>query len=126
MTVYIPRKLRANQSSPNERLVTEDELATLGGSLIILGDPGLGKTSLTESLEQRLGAKRVPAGTFYRSENLERFAVNLGVPLIIDGLDEITLPSGGSAVDEVLKKLSRIGSPKFILSCRSADCDGPS
>jgi len=116
--------LLANKGGPDERLVTEDEIATFQVPLVILGDPGLGKTKLTEALENALAAVRVTGGTFYRNEDPTRFAVAHGRPLIIDGLDEITSSSGSSAVDEVLKKLSRIGMPRFILSCRAADWQG--
>jgi len=44
--------------------------------------------------------------------------------LIIDGLDEITTRTGGGAVDEVLEKLSSLGRPNFVLSCRAADWQG--
>lgn len=121
---YISRTLLANKGGPDERLVTEQEIATFQPPLIILGDPGLGKTKLTEALESALAAVRVTGGTFYRNEDPTRFAVPHGTPLVIDGLDEITSSSGSSAVDEVLKKLSRIGMPRFILSCRAADWQG--
>jgi MoxR-like ATPase len=49
---YIPRTLVANKGAPDERLITEDQIAILGAPTIILGDPGLGKTELTLSLEK--------------------------------------------------------------------------
>jgi hypothetical protein len=124
MALYISRTLIANKGSPDERIVTETEIATLGAPLIILGDPGLGKTELTKSVSRKMGVVRVAGGTFYRNENPGRFAVTPGTTLVVDGLDEITSSSGSSAVDEVLKKLSQMGNPNFILSCRSADWQG--
>jgi hypothetical protein len=121
---YISRTLLADKDRENRRLLTENDLHGLQGPLIILGDPGLGKTRLTETLEKTLGGVRTTGGTFYRNENPSRFAVPKNGVLIIDGLDEITSSSGRSAVDEVLRKLSQIGMPRFILSCRAADWQG--
>jgi hypothetical protein len=121
---YIPRTLVANKGAPDERLITEDQIAILGAPTIILGDPGLGKTELTLSLEKLPGVRRVTGGTFYRNNDPNRFAVSRGTILVIDGLDEITASSGSSSMDEVLKKLSQIAYPNFIISCRSADWQG--
>lgn len=121
---YIKRTLIADQGKPTERSISEDDLGTLNGPLIILGDPGLGKTRLTETLESVGGGLRVAGGTFYRNENISSFAIPKGGTIIIDGLDEIAAASGQSAVDEVLRKLSRIGAPRFVLSCRAADWQG--
>jgi len=62
------------------------------------------------------------AGTFLR-QNLNASALE-GMRIIIDGLDEIASASEGSAIDRVLAKLSQIGNPRFILSCREADWQG--
>lgn len=121
---YISRTLIVNRGLGDERTVTEDDFSAIDAPIIILGDPGLGKTELTKELEKRFGFKRVAGGTFYRNQNTARYATALNSKLVIDGLDEITSSSGVSAIDEVLKKLSEIGNPNFVLSCRSADWQG--
>ena len=124
--IYIPRTLIVDKGEAGERSIEETEVPTLSGPLLILGEPGIGKTDLTKSLQTSLGARRVTAGTFSRTENFTPFRENQNSPLIIDGLDEIT-PSGGvPALDEILRKLDRIGRPRFILSCRAADWLGAS
>jgi len=122
--IYIPRTLLMNKGESKERTVSEDEVASLTPPLIILGDPGLGKTRLSESLSEKLSGRRMTAGTFCRNEDPNPKALAPGELLIIDGLDEIASATGGVGVDEVLRKLSRIGKPRFILSCRSADWQG--
>jgi hypothetical protein len=120
---YISRTLIANRGRHDEKVISEVDIPHIEAPVVILGDPGLGKTELTKSLADKFGFVRVSGGTFYRSQNLDRFKISTDTKIIIDGLDEITA-SGVSAIDEVLKKLSQIGNPTFILSCRSADWQG--
>ena len=42
----------------------------------------------------------------------------------VDGLDEIASPGRGSALDAVLGQLVKAGSPRFTVSCRSAEWHG--
>jgi len=117
---YIARTLIADVGKPSEHRIEEGQIGSIDRPIIILGDPGLGKTELAEQLQNRLGWLRVPGGTFYRSEDLDRFRVGER-RLIIDGLDEIAASTGSAAIDEVLRKLSRLGNPPFVLSCRVLD-----
>ena len=120
---YIPRTLVADRGTRNEKIINEADIVQFNGRpLIALGEPGIGKTELTKSLERLTGGRRINAGTFSRSESLE--GVPKGTSLIIDGLDEIAATAGGSALDDVLRKLDRMGRPNFIVSCRAADWRG--
>jgi hypothetical protein len=121
--IYVERELIVDQNEA-EKLVSEADILGLGFPLVVLGDPGIGKTKLTESLAARLGARRLSSGTFVRSASLEALKPPAGLPIIVDGLDELTASSGASAVDEVLRKLALLGYPPFILSCRAADWNG--
>jgi hypothetical protein len=93
---YISRTLTADKGTPNERIIDEGDLGLLPNPLLILGEPGIGKTELKQHLEQILGGKRVAAGTFSRTENLSPYNVQAGIPIIIDGLDEVAATSGES------------------------------
>jgi hypothetical protein len=121
---YIARNLIANRGHRGERTISETEIPSINGPIIILGDPGSGKTELTKTLEKHFGFVRVSGGAFHRNQDLSRLSSLTGTTLIVDGLDEITSSSSVSAIDEVLKKLSQLGNPSFILSCRSADWQG--
>lgn len=121
---YIPRTLISDRGREDERVITEADIPSINAPIVILGDPGLGKTELTKALEARFGFQRVAGGVFYRNQNIQRYTTPPDSKLIIDGLDEITSSSGISAIDEILKKLSERGNPNFILSCRSADWQG--
>ena len=121
---YISRTLIENRDRSNERIIADAEISSIDAPVVILGDPGSGKTELTKMLQEQFGYVRIPGGTFYRNHDVSRFGSISDTRLIIDGLDEIASSSGISPIDEVLKKLSQIGNPKFILSCRSADWQG--
>jgi hypothetical protein len=122
--LYILRTLIVNRGDRDEAIINETEIPNINAPIVILGDPGLGKTELTIRLEKQFGFKRVSAGAFYRNKNIARYSTASDQKLIVDGLDEIASSSGTSPIDEVLKKLSEIGNPNFILSCRSADWQG--
>jgi hypothetical protein len=117
---YISRTLITNRGRHDEKVIGEADIPHIDAPVVILGDPGLGKTELTKSLADKFGFIRISGGAFYRTT---RFSAS-NKKIIIDGLDEITSSSGVSAMDEVLKRLSQIGNPNFILSCRSADWQG--
>src|SRR5579862_3034835 len=112
---YIARTLIAHRFHREERTLSEFDIPAIDGPIVILGDPGLGKTELTKFLERQFHYVRVAGGTFYRNQDIARF--KSASRLVIDGLDEIASSSGTSAIDEVLKKLSQLGNPSFILSC---------
>ena len=120
---YIERRLLVDDGA-DERVVAEADVLSLGYPLIVLGDPGMGKTRLMQSIAQRLCAKRISAGSFSRVAELDAFKPTGENPIIIDGLDELVVSSGASAVDDVLKRLSALQYPPFILSCRAADWNG--
>jgi hypothetical protein len=124
MVDYISRTLVADQGSGDQRTLDETEIASFLNPLVILGEPGIGKTTLTDNLQRILEGKRVAAGTFSRSENLTPFQVEPPAPLIIDGLDEVSTNAGEPPLDGVLRKLDRLGRPRFVISCRAADWQG--
>ena len=65
-TVRIERKLVHEDSNGHWEGVHQDEIPSFREPVVILGDPGLGKTELTKALGERPGMRYVPAGTFRR------------------------------------------------------------
>jgi len=120
----IPRRLR--RLDPPEGAaaeVEEGEIAGLQGPLVIVGDPGAGKSVLMEALDKTQGAVFVRAARLVRMANPSKI---LGSPerLIIDGVDEVASNAPGGGVEAVLTKLSELDYPDFIISCRAADWRG--
>lgn len=117
------RLLREDETAREPVILDQSEIADLDGPIVILGDPGLGKSVLTRALGRLDGFVYVRAASFVRHAQPERFIPN-GECLVIDGLDEIASATVGGGVDAILSQLSKLGFPRFILSSREVDWRG--
>lgn len=88
--------------------------------LVVLGDPGAGKTeAFKKAADEEDGGLYLPVRAFLnRSPESYRESV-----LYLDALDESRArhADGGTALQEILRRLDQIGRPKFRLSCRASD-----
>ena len=116
----IDRILTCEDGRGGTKYVRQDEVAALQRSLVILGDPGLGKTELAEALNLLPGLTCVTAGKLMRTKHPASLIAQ-GEKIVIDGVDEIASSESGAAVASVLAQLSAMGQPPFILTCREAD-----
>ena len=107
-------------SFDRENAVTDKGFA-LQYPLIILGDPGIGKTELMKHLSESVGGIYFEAARFLRQPDDSIPASSL---LIIDGLDEVAAMESGDPLHNVLKKLLACKCPPFIISCRTAEWRG--
>ena len=109
-TFYLPRSI-----SGNDKTYTEAELLAASNYVVVLAEPGGGKTELMKSLAQLLGASTVTANVF----------VHMGAdkedsPLVIDAFDEL------AKVDQTgihrLFAIARKANPTHvIISSRSSE-----
>ena len=120
MTVRIERTLVYEGSKGRRGEVHQDEIPSFREPVVILGDPGLGKTELTRALGERPGMRYVHAGAFQRHAKPDSL-IGDGERIVMDGLDEIASAEPGGSIDAVLGQLSKLDYPPFILSCREAD-----
>ena len=116
----IKRTLDYEDPEQGRMRIGQDEIPSFSGPVVILGDPGLGKSVLTQELGEQAGMRYFRAGTFERSA-APTSPMGKSDRFILDGLDEVASAAPGGAVDAVLRKLSALGNPPFILSCREAD-----
>lgn len=86
----------------------------------MLGEPGMGKSELICEFGRKLGVQPLTAIRFMLAKHPSKLIVP-GKPLLLDGLDEAIARREGDAVDLILAQLEEIGSPEFILSCRSRE-----
>lgn len=93
---------------------------------VLLGDPGLGKTTVFTQESQATNARFVTARDFLLLwHDLNDCA---DTTFFIDALDETRagVQDGRTVLDQILKQLLALVSPKFRLSCREADWLGSS
>ena len=120
MSTRIERTLICKNPDGTQKCIRQDKIPAFSEPVVILGDPGLGKSVLTKAVGEQPDMKYFRAGTFVHSANPSLLAAGTD-RIIVDGLDEIASAVPGASVDAVLKQLSHMSYPPFILSCREAD-----
>ncbi len=116
---YFPRTLTA-LDEPDMGDIQDADLLSIARPIVILGEPGMGKSEMIRYLSQMAGVTFVSASRFMNSRDPRAFA-DRGEPLLIDALDEAMARSDGDAVDKILASLEGAGRPRFILSCRARE-----
>ena len=117
---YIPRRLRG-RIRDEDVLIADDCVLDLEGPIVVLGEPGMGKTTLMRRLGELEGWSFARARSFVRRSNGGVGAALPSERLVIDALDEVSAAREGEALDGVLSGLIGLGCPPFVLSCRVAD-----
>ncbi|MDO6475547.1 ATP-binding protein [Alteromonas sp. 1_MG-2023] len=109
-TFYLPRTL-----SSNDETYTEAELLATSNFIVVLAEPGGGKTELMRSLAQKLGTSVVSATMFgYMGENEEN------APLIIDAFDELAKVDQ-TGIHKLLANARKAKPTYVIISSRSSE-----
>ncbi|RZK24914.1 MAG: hypothetical protein EOO43_06870, partial [Flavobacterium sp.] len=101
-------------------VISQNELLKYNKPLVILGEAGMGKTTLLEWLSNEPNYKYCTANQLINRSD-PKTMINGSNVLVIDALDERMAKKDGDALDQVLCQLGKIDYPKFILSCRVAD-----
>ena len=109
---YIPRQLQLG-----DKTVPEAELVTNRKLIVVLAEPGAGKTELLRSIARRLRIEPSRASIF-RHKKLD-FASQC---LVLDALDEVAR-TDQSAIDEIIVKAKDSGAQKVIFACRASEWD---
>lgn len=117
---YLPRRLSGSIDEATSEPVDEDRLIRISGGVVVLGEPGMGKSELMRELGRRTGTRPVSAIRFVNHKNPAKL-VTPNAPLLIDALDEAMARRDGDAIDAVLAQLEAAGSPDFVLSCRARE-----
>lgn len=110
--LYIPRRLRVGDLN-----ITEDELIQSGGAIVVLAEPGAGKTALLESLAGQLGVTAVRASRFQHMPSVPR-----NTALVIDALDEVA-KLDRLATNAVIEKACAGNATTVIFASRSSEWD---
>lgn len=109
-TFYLPRKL-----SGDEQVYTEAELLAAAQFVVVLAEPGGGKTELLKSLARQLGTKAVTATRFKHMGTEEENS-----PLVIDAFDELA-KIDQSGIHLLLANACKAKATRVIISSRSSE-----
>ena len=121
-TIYVPRRLFWTDQDNRPHCINDDNLLTsFPCPIVILGEPGMGKTWLMEKLGNSQNCILFRATSFLRQPD---GPIPEDARLVIDGLDEVAAMEEGDPLHNVLKKLIACGKPRFVISCRSAEWRG--
>ena len=89
---YISRKLSWTDKDFNPHSIEDTEILEFHQPVIILGDPGMGKTFLMERLGEQSECKFIRATSFLRQPDQP---ITSDKRLVIDGLDEVAAVEEG-------------------------------
>lgn len=102
------------------RPITETDLLDLNATIIVLAEPGAGKTELLKSLARQTGTRR------YRASLLSlRHDLPAGDTIILDGLDEVAR-GGALATDQLIQRAAETGAKRAIFASRSGEWEASS
>lgn len=116
---YLRRRLWYVDKS-GQHWLEQDELLARAEPVIVLGEPGMGKTELLKAVGSEAGSAFCRATQLINRARPETLIGN-AKRLVVDALDEVAAQRQGDAVDLVLQKLGQLDYPPFILSCRIAE-----
>ncbi|KEJ89002.1 hypothetical protein DSW25_12225 [Sulfitobacter donghicola DSW-25 = KCTC 12864 = JCM 14565] len=102
--------LRSLQSS--ERVVAESELLLEPGVVIVLAEPGAGKTALLANFARRFDTKATKASCY--------FEPSASSCQIVDAFDEVAR-LGAQDIGQILSKIRATGADRIVLSSRSGE-----
>lgn len=115
---YLPRRLSIT-TIDGEKEISQDEFLALEGPLVILGEPGAGKSEFVKKIQDVEGAQ------FYIASGLNSFAEGISSTgtsrVIIDALDEVTAYAAGGPVASILSKIVDKDVSRYIFTCRAVD-----
>jgi hypothetical protein len=116
---FISRRVSVVDGQGDQSELSDDAFFSLEGPLVILGEPGAGKTELVRQFAQRSGSPLINASSISLFPTMEPQSPPKKV--LIDGLDEITAYQDGAGIIKVLESIRHLEKPNFILTCRAVD-----
>lgn len=110
---YLSRKLHDGE----QKFYTEQELRESQHTryVVILAEPGAGKSELMNSIAKQLGTKSISANRFVRSQPPESCK-----NLVIDALDELA-GSSDDKLHDLFSKIENVNPERLVISSRSSE-----
>ncbi|MBO6855691.1 hypothetical protein [Roseibium sp.] len=115
---HVARRIEITRPDGNKEILPEEDFAALGAPLVLLGEPGAGKSDTADFFSERHGHSKFSADVL--ATEAPALGLEANIP-VIDGLDE-TLGNGQeSPLLSILKRLKQANVHTFIITCRAAD-----
>ena len=92
-------------------------------SYVLLGEPGMGKSTEFDVVTRGIDDTHLISARRFIRSNLDRHPEWRTGTIFIDGLDEMRVGGGDprAVLDKIINGLEALGTPKFRMSCRSAN-----
>lgn len=118
---YIRRRLLVVDEDERSVEWPEEEFFADRGPLVVLGDPGLGKSRLVERFCERSGSACVTAISLPARPQRPLREETFPRKTVVDEVDAVPAGDPRETVDAVLAHLGHFSDANFVLVCRSAD-----
>lgn len=117
---YISRRIAVTNEDGRTIEFSNKDFFAIDAPLVVLGEPGAGKSVLAEEFEKSSDSKMYNASFIMAFNTIDE--IESTAKIIIDGIDEVTAyESGPVLAEKILRKISHHKKPNFILTCRAAD-----
>ena len=104
---YIKRRLWCHSRESGRQEISEDALLTMSECLVVLGEPGMGKSTLLQRIAEFTASPLCTARQLINRSD-PRTIIGDKASIVIDALDEVAAKREGDAVDLVLQKLGAL------------------
>ncbi|WP_373930809.1 hypothetical protein [Vibrio cyclitrophicus] len=109
-SLYLERTLAID-----DKHYSEQQILSSFKYIVVLAEPGAGKTELLKSFARKLGQKEIPANVFSYQHTEQT-----QLPVVIDAFDELAkIDSAG--IQRLLAKIASTSSSQVIISSRSSE-----
>jgi hypothetical protein len=118
--VPIPRRLSYRDDSGKTQTITQGMLLGLELPAIILGEPGMGKSTLLTWLASEMGVPCFRASTVIEEQDWGLLASH-NRPILVDAFDEVVVRNDGDSIARLVPRLRQAKNPPFVFACRSRE-----
>lgn len=117
---YIPREISVRDADGQPTVWKEKKFLDHHGPLVVLGDPGMGKSTLVRHYAaHHADSIKVLNATEIETHLRRESAIPPG-RTVVDGLDEVATDSHGELLSRILSRFSHDTSPDLVLTCRAS------